>query len=202
MVHNGLIVIRVGIPTATVYIIPLEKQEMNELVWVDLETTGLDVRTDVILEVGMIVTTSDLDVIDEFMQVVHQPDKVLDSMGEWCINQHGSSGLTKDSKESLTSDLVVEQNALDFLEKHIPTQGSAVMCGNTIGFDRQFLQFHMRGLHDWFHYRSIDVSGIKTLGRLWYPDLEPLNKKGSHRTLGDLHDSLEELRYYRENIFK
>jgi oligoribonuclease len=172
------------------------------LVWVDLETTGLDVRTDVILEVGIIVTTPKLEILDEFMQVVHQHDKVLDSMNEWCINQHGASGLTRDSRESTYSLQVVEQNALDFIERYAPTQGTAVMCGNTISFDRQFLQFHMRALHDWFHYRNIDVSGIKTLGKLWYPELEQLNKKGNHRTLGDLHDSIEELKYYQERIFK
>ncbi len=175
---------------------------IESLIFLDLETTGLDVREDVILEVGMIATTSDLDILDEFMQVIHQHDKLLDSMNEWCINQHGASGLTKDCKESTYSQQAVEQNALDFIERYAPKQGSAVMCGNTVGFDRQFLQFHMRALHDWFHYRSIDVSGIKTLGRLWYPQLEQMNKKGGHRTLGDLHDSISELAYYREAIFK
>jgi oligoribonuclease len=172
------------------------------LIFLDLETTGLDVRTDVILEIGMIATTSDLEVLSDFMNVVHQPDKTLDSMNEWCINQHGASGLTKDSRESAYSLQAAEQNALDFVGNYAPIQGSAIMCGNTINFDRQFLLFHMRGLHDWFHYRNIDVSGIKTLGKLWYPQLEQLNKKGSHRTLGDLHDSIEELKYYREKIFK
>lgn len=173
------------------------------LIWLDLETTGLDVRECTILELGMIVTTDDLEPIDYFMQVIHQPDRILESMGEWCINQHGASGLTKESRESVKELPLAEQEAMDFVEKHFPpTVERPVMCGNTIGFDRQFLQFHMRGLHDEFHYRSIDVSGIKILGRIWYPHLEQLSIKGGHRTIADLKDSIEELRHYRKTIFK
>ena len=171
-------------------------------VFLDLETTGLDVRADHILELGMIVTTPELEVVDKFVQVVHVSDEILESMSAWCINQHGFSGLTKESRESTTELPMTEQLALDFLEQYAPQQGTAIMCGNTISFDRLFLQFHMRGLHDWFHYRNIDVSSIKTLARVWYPAIEPLNKVGSHRTLGDLEDSIEELGYYRRLMFK
>lgn len=179
----------------------MDKQ--TNLIWVDLEMTGLDPDTDRILEIATVVTDKDLNVLAEGPTlVVHQSDALLDGMDEWCTTHHGQSGLTQRVKDSDLSEAEVEQQTLDFLNDWVEP-GASPLCGNSIWQDRRFLIRYMPKLDSYCHYRNIDVSTLKELARRWRPELlDGVHKKGSHRALDDILDSINELRHYRETFLK
>lgn len=171
------------------------------LIWLDMEMTGLDPKTDVVLEIATLVTTAELELIAEGPDlVIHQPDSVLDNMSAWCIEHHGQSGLTAACRASTISLAEAERLTLEFLAKHCQP-GRAPLCGNTIGQDRRFMVEYMPALDRFVHYRSVDVSTIKELCRRWYPTLPDHPKAETHRALEDIRESVAELRYYRERVF-
>ncbi len=175
----------------------------DNLVWIDLEMTGLDPLNDRILEIATIVTDGQLTILGQGPVIaVHQPDEVLATMNEWCINTHAATGLTERVKTSTISEAQAEQMTLDFLKDYVDP-GVSPMCGNSIGQDRRFLWHYMTGLHNFFHYRNIDVSTLKELARRWQPELlNRFTKKATHMALEDIRESIEELRFYRQHFIK
>lgn len=175
----------------------------TSLLWIDLEMTGLDPEKDRIIEMAAIVTDVDLNLIAESQVItVHQPDSLLAQMDEWCTRQHGQSGLTARVRESKTTEAEAQQQMLAFLRQHTD-KGVSPMCGNSIGQDRRFLVKYMPELEAHFHYRNIDVSTIKELAKRWKPSImDGFKKKGAHLALDDIRESIEELRYYRRNLFR
>ena len=175
----------------------------DRLIWIDLEMTGLDPDNNVIIEIATIVTDKELTVLAEGpVCAIHQPDEVLASMDEWNTRTHGVSGLTERVRESSVSTAEAEQATLAFLRQYVD-QGASPMCGNSICQDRRFLVRHMPELAAYFHYRNLDVSTLKILARLWLPEIgDRFEKQSVHLALADIHDSIRELRYYREHFFK
>ena len=176
-------------------------QDQNALVWLDMEMTGLLPDSDRIIEVALVVTNSNLDIVAEApVWVVHQPDEVLDRMDEWNRGTHGKSGLTARVKSSILSEAQVEEQALEFLRRHVP-KATTPMCGNSICQDRRFLAATMPDLEAWFHYRNLDVSTLKELARRWKPAaLEGFRKAQAHTALADIHESIDELLHYRQHL--
>lgn len=176
--------------------------DKNNLVWIDLEMTGLNPDTDKIIEIATIVTDSDLNILAEGPHmVIHQSDEILDAMDEWCTENHGKSGLTDRVKASKISCAEAEQRTLEFLKQWVPERTSP-LCGNSIGQDRRFMVRHMPMLEAFFHYRNIDVSTVKELGRRWAPTMVDAHKKsGSHQALQDIKESISELQHYQEHFF-
>lgn len=174
----------------------------NNLVWMDLEMTGLDPEKDKIIEIATIVTDSQLKVLAEGpVLAIHQSDEILDNMDEWNTTHHGNSGLIKRCKESTYSEQQAMDETIKWLEKYVP-KGAAPLCGNSISQDRRFLMRHMLELENYFHYRIIDVSSIKELVKRWKPELlDGFQKKGVHLALDDIKESIEELEYYRKHVF-
>lgn len=174
----------------------------DNLVWIDMEMTGLDPEVDVVLEIATIVTDAQLNILAEGpVLAIHQPDSVLDNMDPWCIDTHGKSGLTARCRESNISLDDATQQTIDFLKQYVPAKKSP-LCGNTIGQDRRFMVKYMPALEEYFHYRSVDVSTIKELAARWQPDvLKGFKKKGVHLALDDIRESIAELQYYREHVF-
>ncbi|MGB1950648.1 MAG: oligoribonuclease [Marinobacter sp.] len=175
----------------------------SNLVWIDLEMTGLDPEKEKIIEMATIVTDSELNLVAEGPVIaIHQPDSLLNAMDEWCTRTHGESGLTQRVKDSKISEREAELQTIEFLKQHV-APGKSPLCGNSIGQDRRFLVKYMPELEDFFHYRNLDVSTIKELARRWRPDvLAGVKKKGSHLALDDIRDSIDELRHYRATFFK
>jgi oligoribonuclease len=176
----------------------------DKLVWIDLEMTGLDPAKDVILEIAVLVTDSELEPIGEGLDlVIHQPAAALDAMEDVVKEMHARSGLTDAVLLSTVTLEEAEQRALALVREHVPVERSAPLCGNSIGTDRTFLVRYMPELDNHLHYRMVDVSSIKELARRWYPRAYHKSpaKVGGHRALADILESVEELRYYRSTIF-
>lgn len=173
----------------------------DNLIWVDLEMTGLDPETDVVIEIATIVTDKDLNILAEGPVIaIHQPDDVLDNMNEWCVVQHGKSGLTERVRQSTIDENEASELTLEFLKQWVD-EGKSPMCGNSICQDRRFMVKHMPKLESYFHYRHIDVSTLKELARRWKPSiLSGLTKAATHLALDDIRESIEECRYYREHF--
>ena len=178
-------------------------QNPQNLIWIDLEMTGLDPETDVIIEMPTIVTDAQLNVLAEGPAlVIHQSDAVLAGMNPWCVEQHGKSGLTQRVRDSRLSEAEAEAQTIAFLQQWVPA-GVSPMCGNSIGQDRRFLARYMPQLEAFFHYRNIDVSTLKELAARWAPAVkESFVKQGSHLALDDIRESIAELRHYREHFIR
>jgi oligoribonuclease len=178
-------------------------QDANHLISIDMEMTGLNPDTDRIIEVALVVTDGNLDVVAEApVWVVHQDDAVLDGMDSWNKGTHGKSGLIDKVKASALTDGSVQEAALAFVRDHVPSRASP-MCGNSICQDRRFLARWMPELENWFHYRNLDVSTLKELCRRWKPELmKGIPKEGRHEALADVYESIEELKYYRATFIR
>jgi oligoribonuclease len=174
----------------------------QNLIWIDLEMTGLDPENHKIIEIATIVTDSELNILAEGpVLAIHQPDVELEKMDEWCTKTHTSSGLVDRIRQSNVTENQAIELTIEFLSQWVP-KGKSPICGNSIGQDRRFLYKHMPLLEDYFHYRYIDVSTIKELTRRWKPEvLEGFSKTGSHLALDDIRESIAELKYYRSTIF-
>jgi len=174
----------------------------SNLIWIDLEMTGLDPEKMVIIEIASIVTDDHLNVVAEGPNIVIKySEEVLSGMEEWSRTHHTASGLMDKVRASSYSCLQAEKETLEFLEIHCKKDESP-LCGNSVWQDRRFLTRHMPELESFFHYRIVDVSSIKELVRRWYPSLPPYEKKKSHMALEDIYESINELKYYRGNVFK
>jgi oligoribonuclease len=175
----------------------------SNLVWIDMEMTGLDPDTDVVIEVAMVVTDAELNILGEApVLVVHQSDAVLDGMDAWNRGTHGRSGLTERVKASVLNEDAVQQQFIGFMKEFVP-RGKSPMCGNSICQDRRFMARHMPELEAFFHYRNVDVSTLKELCKRWRPELiAGFRKQQRHEALADILESIEELKYYREHFLK
>jgi oligoribonuclease len=182
--------------------VPARPNEFN-LVWVDMEMTGLNPDTDRIIEVAVVVTDANLHILAEGpVFAIHQPDEILDGMDAWNKGTHGRSGLIDRVKESTVTEAEAETALIDFLKHFVPA-GKSPMCGNSICQDRRFMARGMARLESFFHYRNLDVSTIKELCRRWKPELvSGFKKHQKHTALADIIESIEELRYYREHFIK
>jgi oligoribonuclease len=178
-------------------------QAPQHLIWIDLEMTGLDPETDLIIEIATVVTDKDLNILAQGPVIaVHQPNEALAAMDDWNQKHHGQSGLIERVKASKTSAAEAEQETIDFLKQWLPANASPI-CGNSVGQDRRFLVRYMPKLEAYFHYRSIDVSTLKELAARWAPEIKDgFKKASSHQALDDILESIEELRYYREHFLK
>ncbi|MEQ3692097.1 MAG: oligoribonuclease [Thalassolituus sp.] len=175
--------------------------QKDNLVWMDLEMTGLEPEQDVIIEIATIVTDGDLNVIAEGpVFAVKQPDILLDAMDEWNTRTHGNSGLTQRVKDSSTDARAAELATIEFLREHVK-EGTSPLCGNSIHQDRRFLVKYMPELEAYFHYRNIDVSTLKELAKRWKPSaVSSFEKKGAHQALDDIRESIAEMQHYREHF--
>jgi len=179
-------------------------QDANNLIWIDLEMTGLDTNNDKIIEIATIVTDAQLNILAEGpMLAIHQSNEVLNGMDEWNTRQHGQSGLVDRVRRSTLDEAEAERQTIEFLSEYVP-EGASPMCGNSICQDRRFMARCMPKLEAFFHYRNLDVSTIKELIKRWAPPnvLSGFRKGGSHLAMDDTRDSIRELRFYRESFFK
>lgn len=174
-------------------------QSTDNLVWIDLEMTGLDVDNCRIIEIAAIITDKNLNIIAEAKPIaIHQSDEILNSMNEWCIKVHGETGLTQRVKDSKTSLKQAEQKILEFIKEYVPYQSSP-LCGNSIWQDRRFLAKHMPDIDDYCHYRMLDVTSLKLLNEYW-GNGESFYKKSTHKALDDIRESINELKFYRQKL--
>jgi oligoribonuclease len=175
----------------------------NHLIWLDMEMTGLDPEKERIIEVAVVVTDAQLEVVAEGpVLVIHQSDELLDGMDAWNKGTHGRSGLIDKVKASTITEAQAEEQLLAFLSQYVPP-GKSPLCGNTISQDRRFMFAYMPRFEEFFHYRNLDVSTLKELCRRWKPEVyKGFQKKSKHEALADIYESIDELKYYREHLFK
>ncbi len=180
-----------------------ENFSTDNLIWIDLEMTGLEPKLDKIIEIATIITDKHLNILAEGpMIAIHQSDENLNKMDAWNTSHHAASGLTQRVKDSTYNEQYAIEETIKFLSQYVPASTSP-MCGNTICQDRRFLAEHMQQLEEFFHYRHIDVSTIKELAKRWTPELaDGFVKKGSHLAMDDIRESIAELVYYREHFIK
>lgn len=178
-------------------------QDIQHLIWIDLEMTGLDPDSDLIIEIATVITDKDLNILALGpVLAVHQSDAALAAMDDWNQQHHGQSGLIERVKASTIDDAEAERLTIEFLKDWVPANTSPI-CGNSIGQDRRFLYRYMPKLEAYFHYRNIDVSTLKELAARWAPDVKDgFNKESTHQALDDILESIAELRYYREHFIK
>ena len=176
-------------------------QNANHLVWLDMEMTGLNPERERIIELAMIVTDSQLNIVAESPSwALHQSDELLDAMDAWNKSTHGRSGLIERVRASTLDEAAAEAAALDFVRQHVPKNASP-LCGNTVSQDRRFMVRYMPKLEDWFHYRNLDVSTLKELCKRWKPEVaKGFAKRSAHTALADIRESIEELQYYRQHF--
>lgn len=174
----------------------------TNLIWIDLEMTGLDPEVDRIIEIATVITDTHLNLLAEGpVMAIHQTDEMLNNMDEWCTNQHGKSGLTQRVRDSDVTESDAQKRTLNFIKQFV-NEGKSPMCGNSIYQDRRFLAKYMPDLNNYCHYRNLDVSSIKILAERWKPDIPQFTKDSQHLALADINDSIEELKYYREKWLK
>jgi oligoribonuclease len=172
----------------------------NNLIWIDMEMTGLQPDADRVIEIAMLVSDPQLNVLATGpVLVIHQPDEVLDAMDAWNKSTHTKTGLIERVRASSLTEADAEHHALEFVSAHVPANVSP-MCGNSICQDRRFLARWMPRLEAHFHYRNLDVSTLKELVRRWKPELKAFSKEGKHEALPDILESIEELKFYRKNV--
>jgi oligoribonuclease len=178
-------------------------QDSQHLIWLDLEMTGLNPDSDLIIEIATVVTDKDLNILAQGpVLAVHQSDAALAAMDDWNQKHHGQSGLIDRVKASTINEAEAERLTIEFLKQWVPENTSPI-CGNSIGQDRRFLYRYMPKLEAYFHYRNIDVSTLKELAARWAPEVKNgFNKESAHQALDDIIESIEELRYYREYFIK
>ena len=178
-------------------------QDQNNLIWIDMEMTGLVPETDRVIEIAIVITDANLNTVAEGpVLAIHQPDSVLDGMDDWNKSTHRKSGLIERVKASTLTDAAAEAQMIEFLKQHVPAKTSP-MSGNSICQDRRFLARWMPELEAYFHYRNLDVSTLKELAKRWKPEIMVgLKKHGRHEALADIYESIEELKYYREHFLK
>ena len=171
------------------------------LVWLDMEMTGLNPEVERIIEVAVVVTEPDLTIVAEGpVLVIHQSDDILNAMDKWNKGTHGKSGLIEKVKASTLTEAQAEDELINFLKQHVPA-GKSPLCGNTVSQDRRFMYKYMPKFEQFFHYRTIDVSTLKELARRWRPELlKGFEKRSKHEALADIHESIDELKYYREHF--
>lgn len=174
----------------------------ENLVWIDLEMTGLNPDTDTIIEIATVVTDKHLNVLAKGPSlVIHQEKAVMDAMDEWCTEHHGNSGLTARVLASTVTMAQAEEETIHFLAQYVP-EGKSPICGNSVGQDRRFLYRYMPNLESFFHYRYLDVSTVKELAKRWKPEaLDGFTKSGSHLAMDDILESIGELQHYRRTMF-
>jgi oligoribonuclease len=177
--------------------------DAENLIWIDLEMTGLEPETDRIIEIATLVTDKELNIVGEGPVIaIHQSDAVLAAMDDWNQQHHGESGLIARVQASHYSEHDAIRETIAFLQQYVP-QGVSPMCGNSIGQDRRFLNKYMPELENYFHYRNLDVSTIKELVRRWQPEImKDFKKQNTHQALQDIQESIAELKFYRERVFK
>jgi len=178
-------------------------QDVNNLIWLDMEMTGLNPDADCIIEVAMVISDSQLETVAESpVLVVHQATSILEGMDDWNKSTHARTGLIEKVKASALNEAQVEEQMLAFLEQHVPANTSP-MCGNSICQDRRFMARWMPKLEEYFHYRNLDVSTLKELAKRWKPEiLSGIAKQGKHEALADIYESIEEMKYYRANFIQ
>lgn len=177
------------------------KQDKQNLIWIDLEMTGLDPEKERIIEIATIVTDKDLNILAEGpVLAVYQPDELLNKMSDWCVKTHTENGLVERVKQSKLTERAAELQTLDFLKQWVPKWASPI-CGNSVPQDKRFLYHYMPELADYFHYRHLDVSTLKELASRWKPEiLKQFSKKNTHLALDDIKESIEELKFYRRHF--
>ena len=177
--------------------------DASNLIWIDLEMTGLDTQNDQIIEIATIVTDANLTPLAEGPVIaIHQSQQILDGMDEWNQRQHGNSGLIERVRSSAYNEAKAEAETIEFLKKYVP-EGASPMCGNSICQDRRFLARAMPKLEAYFHYRNLDVSTLKELANRWSPSLmEGFKKAGKHLAIDDIRDSIAELKFYRDHFLR
>lgn len=181
----------------------MSAQDKQNLIWIDLEMTGLDPNCERIIEIATIVTDKDLNILAEGpVLAVHQSDELLAKMSDWCVKTHTANGLVERVKQSKLTERAAELQTLDFLKQWVP-KGVSPICGNSVAQDKRFLFQYMPELADYFHYRHLDVSTLKELASRWKPDiLKQFQKKNSHLALDDIRESIEELKFYRTHFIQ